>query len=115
MEWVVENAVTAVPSGAARLPENTSDHKTICMIYPKGYKRDINVSGDIAINGASLHLWLRAGSHRHRRKRCPETQERLYVLETESRRSSQPEDHRRKHKIDLHLFQQKSRPGGQKR
>ncbi len=62
MEWVVENAAFPVPSGAQKLPQNASDHRTICMIYPKGYKRDVNVDGDSKKNGASLHLYLHGTS-----------------------------------------------------
>lgn len=62
MEWVVENAAVPVPSGAQKLPENTADHRTICMIYPKGYKRDVNVDGDSGRNGAGLHLYLHGTS-----------------------------------------------------
>lgn len=62
MEWVVEGSVADVPVGAVRLPEK--DDKAICMIYPKGYKRDVNVSGDSGKNGAKLHLWLHGTSQK---------------------------------------------------
>ncbi|MCI9125014.1 MAG: phosphatidylinositol-specific phospholipase C domain-containing protein [Eubacterium sp.] len=60
MEWVVENATVDVPAKAERLPDKKG--KTICMIYPQGYKRDINVSSDSKLNGAKLHLWLHGTS-----------------------------------------------------
>lgn len=62
MEWVVENVAAPVPAGAQKLPENKDGSKTICMIYPKGYKRDVNVDGDSKRNGAGLHLYLHGTS-----------------------------------------------------
>lgn len=62
MEWVVENAAVDVPAGAEKLPENNTAPKTICMIYPKGYKRNVNVSSDSKKNGSALQLWLHGTS-----------------------------------------------------